>query len=110
AIRAERSSFRAELCCANERALQRIRDKSENAMAQLGAVKTLEQIDAEETIRDGRGATVPGMIIVIEGAPPARVIDVTPTSFVPAPFAVPAPPEPAEPAASNDPIFRPRQW
>jgi hypothetical protein len=96
-LRAERRAYREIICSGNEGALRRIRDESANAMAQINAVRTLEQICEEETIREGRGTVSPGLVIcMVQERPPqpspAPVVDVEPL-----PVAEPAPP---------DPIFR----
>jgi hypothetical protein len=54
-LHAERRAFRAAICAGNELSLARVRDRSENGMAVIGAVRTLENI-AEE--RCGRVASI----------------------------------------------------
>jgi hypothetical protein len=80
---AERRVFRDALSAGNEGALARVRDKSENGMAVIGAVRTLEQLSEDDTTRTHSGiATSPGFVIVIKDGPsqpsPAPMIDVTP--------------------------------
>ena len=43
---AERRTFRLTVCAGNERALRGVRDTTANAMAQVAAVRALEQLDA----------------------------------------------------------------
>jgi hypothetical protein len=78
---AERRVFRDAVCAGNEGALKRVRDKSENGMAVIGAVRTLENL-AEETVHGARGSvTTPGLVIQIVQAPAPRepfTIDVKP--------------------------------
>jgi hypothetical protein len=64
--RNERKAFRDLLCASNERALQRVRDKSANGMATVAAVRCLEQID-EASAMPGRVAdqTTPHVTIHI---------------------------------------------
>jgi hypothetical protein len=86
----ERRLLLDALCAQNPAALKAIRDTSENSMAQVSAVKTIEamhQMAVEET-RSGPRQSVPGFVIQIIGAdgsvkeigppPPAPMIDVTP--------------------------------
>jgi hypothetical protein len=81
-LRAERRVFREAICAGNESALARVRDKSENGMAVIGAVRVLEQLDEEDTSRAARGTVQPGLQIVIVSGParpaPTPTIDVTP--------------------------------
>ena len=83
-LRVERRRYRDEICSFNEGALRRIRDQSPNAMAQLGAVRTLENIAEEaETRPRSSYPQQPGLTIVIHNgpptsAPPAPMLDVTP--------------------------------
>jgi hypothetical protein len=67
ALRAERRAFRDAICAGNEASLARIRDTSENAMAQVRAIQVLEKID-DEAARAPVGRT-PGMVIQIVNAP-----------------------------------------
>jgi hypothetical protein len=52
-LRSERRTFREAICAGNEGALRRIRDESANSMAQIGAIRTLEQLS------DGDAARLP---------------------------------------------------
>jgi hypothetical protein len=115
---AERRVFRDALCAGNEGALARVRDKSENGMAVIGAVRALENIADEAEIRSPLQQT-PGLVIQIVNGPgslpqsagitieaerePAAAQPAASVT-IPAPFAVPEP-ELVEPA-STDPIFR----
>jgi len=47
-LAAERAAFRSAVSAGNELSLKRIRDHAPNSMAQLGAGRILEQIDADE--------------------------------------------------------------
>ena len=73
-LRSERRAFREAICAGNEGALQRVRDKSANSMAQVAAVRALEQIDAEVGTRPDNA--MPGVTI--------RILNVTHTPSVPA--------------------------
>jgi hypothetical protein len=77
-LRAERQAFRAAICAGNEGALQRIRDKSENAMAQLGAIKVLESIDADSNARPQQNITPHVTIRIVQPNPTPPMIDVSP--------------------------------
>lgn len=102
-LRAERRAFRDAICAGNELALQRIRDGSANAMAQLGAVRVLENISEEAADRSARGhgaVSAPGLVIVIERsdrlpAPLGPVVDVTPAAEL-----EPVPEHPRPPVAA----------
>jgi hypothetical protein len=50
-LRRERSTFRESINASNEGALKRIRDESANAMAQIGAIRTLEGLQEGEVAR-----------------------------------------------------------
>jgi hypothetical protein len=64
-IRRERAAFRVAICAANEFALRRVRDTSENGMAVIGAVRGLEDLDVAE-VQHSRGTQqTPGIVIVI---------------------------------------------
>ena len=73
----ERRGFRDQVSAGNELALKRIRDHAPNSMAQLGAVRILEQIDQEEHAQSRGGIQQsPGFIINIvtgTGAPPRTI-------------------------------------
>jgi hypothetical protein len=73
-LHAERRAFRAAICAGNELSLARVRDRSENGMAVIGAVRTLENIAKEAEARPrGQHQATPGLVIVInspsKGAP-----------------------------------------
>jgi hypothetical protein len=74
-LRAERRAFREAICSGNELALRRVRDKSPNGMATIGAVRALEQLSEEAAPgRPGQHPQAPGLWIVINttaGKPPA---------------------------------------
>lgn len=83
-LRVERRVYREALCAANEGALARIRDTSENGMAVIGSVRTLEQMNEEDVARSSRGIPMaPGFLIVITDRHPQQsdppMVDVTPT-------------------------------
>lgn len=96
---AERRAFRAAVCGGNELALQRVRDRSPNAMAVVASVRALEQLESEEHAQPSGGMAA-GVVIRLISAPaaavlPAPTIDVTPTA-----------PKHDEP---SEPIFEPRR-
>jgi hypothetical protein len=72
----------------NPEALRRLRDTSENAMAAVGAIKTLEAMKeiVDPSVRAGGTMPAPGLVVQICYAdgrqetigPPAPMIDVTP--------------------------------
>jgi hypothetical protein len=77
----------------NPEALRRLRDTTENAMAAVGAIKTLEAMKELVDPTPGRAGVIqhaPGLVVqiingasgeverTIGGAPPAPMIDVTP--------------------------------
>jgi hypothetical protein len=103
-LRSERQVWRAAICAANELALADVRDRSENQMARVHAVRALEGMTESETRVGASAPASPGFTIVI--APhfqsqldEATVIDASPR---------PAPRARAEPELVNDPtIFRP---
>jgi hypothetical protein len=78
------------ICAANPEALRRLRDTTENAMAAVGAIKTLEAMKelVDPSVRAGVTTAAPGLIVQIVhsngstetiGPPPAPpMIDVTP--------------------------------
>jgi hypothetical protein len=94
---AERRVFRDAVCAGNEGALKRVRDKSENGMAVIGAVRTLENLaeDAAHGARGGPGTT-PGLIIqIVQAAPAPRE-----------PITIDAAPMPADDPIGDPTIFR----
>jgi hypothetical protein len=88
-LRSERRTFREAVCAGNEGALKRVRDTSENGMAIIGAVRTLEQLNDEVPSRNGSMPTVPGLIIqvintpAVMPAPRGLMVDVTPQEAPP---------------------------
>jgi hypothetical protein len=64
----------------NELALRRVRDRSENGMAVIGAVRGLEDLDEHEVVQSrGQGQT-PGIVIVI--SPPRENIAPEPVTTI----------------------------
>ena len=63
-LKAQREVFRASASAANIHRLVEMRDKSGNAMAKLGAIKVLEQID-ETAPNAGNRAASPGFVVVV---------------------------------------------
>ena len=81
-LRRERAAFRTALCAANERVLADIRDTSENAMARVHSIKTLEGLDAETVARQP-GAVSAGITIkIVQAAARPELVDVTPAPVV----------------------------
>lgn len=66
-LRRRKQVFRASISAANIHHLAKLRDKSGNAMAQLGAIKVLEQIDDDPQSVAAR-SRAPGVVINIVGA------------------------------------------
>jgi hypothetical protein len=77
------------ICAANPEALRKIRDSSENDMARVNSVKTLETLKelGDPAVRAGAITAAPGLIVQIVhsngstetiGPPPAPMIDVSP--------------------------------
>lgn len=66
----------------NIRALTEVRDQTNNPMARVAAVKALEQPDEAAAAAANGSARLPGLTIVVMGAPQAPVeppvVDVTP--------------------------------
>ena len=77
-LREQKQVFRASVSAQNIHALQRLRDGSGNAMAQLGAIKVLEQLDDEQ--QPGAAAkSLPGLqIVIVQSGSQPPTIDVTP--------------------------------
>jgi hypothetical protein len=65
ALRAERKAWRAAICAANESALKRVRDTSENGMAVIGAVRSLEDLTEAEVTQSRGTHESPGIVINI---------------------------------------------
>lgn len=66
-LKAQKQVFRASVSGQNISRLAEIRDRAGNTMAQLGAIKLLEQIDDDQRIGGSQQST-PGVTIII-GAP-----------------------------------------
>ena len=66
-IRAERRAFRESICAGNELALKNVRDKSENGMAVINSVRTLEQLheDKSKPGWSGDRIVMPGLVVQI---------------------------------------------
>src|ERR1700739_599685 len=64
-IRRERSAFRVSICAANEFALRKVRDTSENGMAVIGAARTLEDLHEHEVVQTRGTQQTPGIVINI---------------------------------------------
>jgi hypothetical protein len=80
---AERRTFLAMACAANESALMKVRDTAENSMSRVAAVRQLEAMHEETSVRPA-GSASPGVVIVVRNvtAPPPMV-DVTPRPALP---------------------------
>lgn len=63
-LKAQKDVFRAYISGQNIHRLAEIRDASGNAMAKLGAIKLLEQVD-EHDQRSSAGARSPGVVIIV---------------------------------------------
>jgi hypothetical protein len=69
-LHAERRVYRSALCAANEGALARVRDTSQNGMCVVHAVRTLEAIHEDDAQRGGSlPRQTPGLLIVITDRP-----------------------------------------
>jgi hypothetical protein len=78
ALRAERKAWRNAVCAGNESALKRVRDKSENGMAVIHAVRGLEDLSEREVVSSRNQGQTPGITIVItqpERQPEPRTIE-----------------------------------
>lgn len=67
-VKAERDVFRAHVSAQNIHRLKELRDGSANAMAKLGAIRTIESLDSDAPA--GGMARTPGITIVIGSASP----------------------------------------
>jgi hypothetical protein len=65
--RGERSAIISELCAGNMAAIRDIRDRGENQMARVAAVRAAENLRQQDMVEAGQlaGAALPGMQIVI---------------------------------------------
>jgi hypothetical protein len=82
-LRKERARFRQTICAQNEAILAQIRDDHDgNQMARVHAIKTLEQLDEEGSMRRSADLPTPGVTIrIVNVAPqPAPIVDITPRS------------------------------
>jgi hypothetical protein len=79
-LRKERARFRVTICAQNEAILAQIRDDCDgNQMARVHAIKTLEQLDEEGSMRRSADLPTPGVTIrIVNVAPKPAPIDVTP--------------------------------
>lgn len=84
-LHAERRIFRSTIAAGNEAALKRVRDRSENGMAVISAVRTIESMDEEKAAGPHGHVQQCGFVIVLRqeatpGAPMAApiVIDALP--------------------------------
>ena len=69
-LRNERARFRQSVCAQNEFTLAQIRDDCDgNQMARVHAIKTLEQLDEDASLRRTGELPTPGVTIVIRGHP-----------------------------------------
>lgn len=86
-VQERRVNFRAELCGRNEYRLGELRDQNENKMAAVSAIKVLEQLDREESVKPTHNRNVtPGVVVVIRerefGLPPGypqELIEINPS-------------------------------
>jgi len=76
-LRQERRKYREILCSGNERALQRARDFSGNAMAVIQSVRTLDQLQSEEAGRTDARAS-PGIVLKFYQAPLPATVNAAP--------------------------------
>jgi hypothetical protein len=114
-LRSERRAFREILCCGNEDALRRVRDKSANSMAQVAAVRALEQLSDGDDDRLRGPSQSPGITIRIvqQNAVAPPMVDVSPAAVIPVRPAIEATPtKPARPVDANgDLVFQPsKPW
>jgi hypothetical protein len=85
-LMAERRAFRAAICASNEAALLDIRNNAVNAMARIGAIRQLEQMDeADTSARPGAmRQQLPGMTVVLNvGVVPPQPLTVEHDPLVP---------------------------
>jgi hypothetical protein len=81
---AERRAYRDAICAGNELALARVRDKSENGMAVIQSVRTLEHLNDADLPSGLSAAKTPGFVVWIANAQPTPraeggvMIDVAP--------------------------------
>jgi hypothetical protein len=70
-IRRERAAFRQAICAANEYALRKVRDTSENGMAIIGSVRALQELDETASPRHAEQENRHLTIRIVGNAPPA---------------------------------------
>jgi hypothetical protein len=80
-LRKERARFRATVCAQNEAVLAQIRDDRDgNQMARVHAIKTLEQLDEDASLRRSGELPTPGVTIrILNVVPSAASVDVKPS-------------------------------
>jgi hypothetical protein len=119
---AERRAFRAMICCANEAALRRVRDKSKNGMVTVSAVRALEELAEPNDHRANQSS--PGVVIrvvnqinpppqplppIIEHEPlPSATIEHFPNACSIRTEPPPSPPRRVD--ANGQPVFTPSRW
>lgn len=81
-IRRERAAFRVSICAANEFALRKVRDTSENGMAVIGAARTLEDLHEREVVQTRGTQQTPGIVINITPAPTPTTIEARPVAAI----------------------------
>lgn len=75
-LREQKQVFRASVSAANILHARRIRNQTGNAMASLGAIKLLEQLENEPQAQSGATRNVtPGVVVVINNNRDAPLID-----------------------------------
>jgi hypothetical protein len=80
-IRRERAAFRVSICAANEYALRRVRDTSENGMAVISAARRLDDLHDREVVQSRGTQQTPGIVInILQRAPPAPIIEARPAA------------------------------
>jgi hypothetical protein len=81
-VRRERAAYRQAICSGNEHALAVIRDEpAGNAMAKVNAIRTLEALDEDASLRRVSDVPSPGMTIRILNVVP-QPIDITPAKVI----------------------------
>jgi len=86
-LRKERARFRATVCAQNEAILAQIRDDCDgNQMARVHAIKTLEQLDEDASLRRSGELPTPGVTIrIVNVVPQPAFGNVTPVDITPRP-------------------------
>jgi hypothetical protein len=123
-LMATRRAYRDAICCGNEDALRRVRDNAANAMAQVAAIRLLEDLSAPSNARIGGHEPTPGVtirMVTMVQAQPQQPLPVPQTIEIEAlPVATvehhvnqcsiriePPQPAPRRVDANGDPIFDP---